>query len=806
MFVRIQLSIVWTFRDILPSLEQDMRKSVELMETAAARLPILQPGSDLRQQWDSIRQSALDFVRYGKSDIIQLDVQYGAVTRKIQAEIRLRTSSRIFTIVTYLQNMQALVGNTSHGQMVPRDAVQKYLKTISKLDRCCMSEDYWPSMDSIETLMRDSLSRELSVAEIEKIHMTFTWQSENFFTHFKPDELVGSVSRPSSGISCRPSLLPQPSSSEECTCLLKEALDLLKAIVGILKFRAFVQVVHYGVRQLVETGGHYSRRCINKHEPHFAIVAIETDVAMHVMNLLGYEDVGMIEPHSMVVRDYEASLPMLRVFVEMGKGIALVSRGDPMMYKPVNEIGDVATLVAYLAYHFRLRCELLCIHTAQHLLQSIADEMSSSLTVCQEIAGKLEIMLPGSELCRLFNTLKQRVLKYLKSADKFGERFEVHMDIDEVGDRLACELSELMPMEVVEFISYLQNVSAVIGITMHGNALDWDAANIYISTTIKISPGAFSQEYMEVNDSLRELVIESMTRELSEEEIGQVYSLSVWQSENFLSHFKSTMFDLTGYNPKLTSLARRQNLSLCPAVTDDLKESDTDMVYSSIDHTTSFSSSVDEETEKKDLDKDIIESQPDLRVNVGVETVYNGNIEDHFDDEESSHQQCGVETARERASEEDMADTSMDIISEADINQLESAVLASLPLSKLQLLQHQVEVMVQRQHRYILGVQKDIKNLQSAIEKFKLPVVVATLNSTLQIKLTLLKSATEMLDRLSNMEDRIAELEILVSSRSQISVLKELVSCVSSFLSESDCYNVCCRITTSGFDGEAEND
>jgi hypothetical protein len=69
---------------------------------------------------------------------------------------------------------------------------------------------------------------------------------------------------------------------------------LLKAIVGILKFRAFVQVVHYGVRQLVETGGHYSRRCINKHEPHFAIVAIETDVAMHVMNLLGYEDVGMV--------------------------------------------------------------------------------------------------------------------------------------------------------------------------------------------------------------------------------------------------------------------------------------------------------------------------------------------------------------------------------------------------------------------------------------------------------------------------------------------------------------------------------
>ena len=224
MFVRIQLSIVWTFRDILPSLEHDIRKSVEAVETAAARLPILQPGSDLRQHWDSVKQSVLNYVRHGGSDLIQLDVQYVGVANKIQTEIRCKTSSRIFTIVSYLQNMQALVGNTSHGCMVPSDAVQKYLKTISNLDRRCMSEDYWPSMDSLEKLMRDSLSRELSVAEIEKIHMTFTWQSENFFTHFKPDELVGSVSRPSRGFVCQSSLLPRPSSSEECTSLLREAL------------------------------------------------------------------------------------------------------------------------------------------------------------------------------------------------------------------------------------------------------------------------------------------------------------------------------------------------------------------------------------------------------------------------------------------------------------------------------------------------------------------------------------------------------------------------------------------------------
>ena len=470
--------------------------------------------------------------------------------------------------------------------------------------------------------------------------------------------------------------------------------------------------------------------------------------------------------------------------------------------------------MAYLAYHFRLRCELLCIHTAQHLLQSIAVEVATSLTVSQEIAGKLEIMLPGSEICRLFNTLRQRVLKYLTTADKFGERFELHMDIDEVGDRLACELSELVPVELVEFISYLQNVSAVIGITMHGDALDWDAANIYVNTTVKIPPGALSQEYMEVNDNLRQLVFESMTRELSEEEIGRFHSLSVWQSENFLGHFRPTVFDLTGYSPSLTSLARRQNLSLCPLVTDRLIESDTDMVYSSVEHTTSlYSSTVVEETEKKDLDKDSVEIQSDLKD--GDQIVQRGgSIEGHCDGEESRGK--GI-------NEEDTRDPTNDTVT--DIDELESALSVLMPLSQLQPVQHQVELMIQRQHRYILGVQKDIKKLRSAIENFKPQVVVNTLNATLQLKWTLLKSATEKLDRLSSVEDRIAVLtecgkkqlsaqrlhllpvsgllaETLMSSRTQTSVLMELVRCVASLLSESDCYNACCSMT--GMDGGLE--
>lgn len=232
MYVRIQLLTLWTHLEILPSMEEDIKHSMEAVEAAATRISLLQPGSDTRRHWDSVKLSVLSYVRHGRGDLISLSCDYTAVGQRIESEIRQKTSRRVYAVVTYLQNMQAVVGNTSVGIMVPSDAVQKYLKTVSKLDRRCLSEDYWPSMDSVEKLMRDSLSRQLSAAEIEKVHMTFSWQTENVFTHFKPEELESS--EPSRWrFSERHAVFPIPASLEACRPLLKEALVTLTLYVSM---------------------------------------------------------------------------------------------------------------------------------------------------------------------------------------------------------------------------------------------------------------------------------------------------------------------------------------------------------------------------------------------------------------------------------------------------------------------------------------------------------------------------------------------------------------------------------------------
>lgn len=43
--------------------------------------------------------------------------------------------------------------------------------------------------------------------------------------------------------------------------------------------------------------------------------------------------------------DYQASLPMLEVFVEMGRETALVSRGDPARHKPLDELGTTVSVL-----------------------------------------------------------------------------------------------------------------------------------------------------------------------------------------------------------------------------------------------------------------------------------------------------------------------------------------------------------------------------------------------------------------------------------------------------------------------------
>ena len=227
-------------------------------------------------------------------------------------------------------------------------------------------------------------------------------------------------------------------------------------------------------------------------------------------------------------------------------------------------IGTVPELVVQIAYHFKIICELLCTQSYQHILPSLTNEVTYSLEFIKKATERLEIMSLDTDCYLLFECMKTDMLTYLATADKALERFNLQNDIDEVGQLLAVELNSILPFELIHFMIYLGNVGTMLGIALSEQMVDPASASTYLTVVENLQTGSLSEEYMAVSDEVQALVLKSVTDPLEVKERSRVRELCVWQAENFLTHFRPEVFDVTGYSEQLTAIAERNHLCLCP--------------------------------------------------------------------------------------------------------------------------------------------------------------------------------------------------------------------------------------------------
>jgi hypothetical protein len=123
---------------------------------------------------------------------------------------------------------------------------------------------------------------------------------------------------------------------------------------------------------------------------------------------------------------------------------------------------------------------------------------------------------------------------------------------------MMCELGELLPMDIVQLISYTQNVGAVLGLTATGSMVNEKAASTYLLCTGRLRGSLFSDEYMKTNQEIREVFLRGNCHSLNDEAMDRVCLLSKWQSENFLSHLNATALDGCGITPTLVTMSDRQ--------------------------------------------------------------------------------------------------------------------------------------------------------------------------------------------------------------------------------------------------------
>ena len=144
------------------------------------------------------------------------------------------------------------------------------------------------------------------------------------------------------------------------------------------------------------------------------------------------------------------------------------------------------------------------------------------------------------------------------------QRKPLHDEICGVGERLAFELSEFLPRELVLLMGYLSMVTAATGITATGEMMVADAIENYIRfhRQVMCTRVFFSEKYNEVGIEVCELMEQAQRRTLSEDDVARVYLLSAWQAENFLTSFHPEAVDLDNYVPARAHMASMLGVDL----------------------------------------------------------------------------------------------------------------------------------------------------------------------------------------------------------------------------------------------------
>jgi hypothetical protein len=175
---------------VLHVIEKSMQESAAAVDQIASLLNIMTPGSPARVAWDCSKASAMDYVRsrgsQGDQVRHEVDRALNDASHHIRIELTFRVSSSIVHLISYLQNVQAVVGNTLCGGMLSRESLGIYLNTAMELARGCFSEEYMQGYDAVQQLMMVAVERPLTDVEVDKVHMTCLWQADNMVSHFRP--------------------------------------------------------------------------------------------------------------------------------------------------------------------------------------------------------------------------------------------------------------------------------------------------------------------------------------------------------------------------------------------------------------------------------------------------------------------------------------------------------------------------------------------------------------------------------------------------------------------------------------------
>jgi hypothetical protein len=178
------------FSDVKPMIQQALTSA----EVCAYKLRLLQgPDCDINRAWATLKQHALSVLSnkfVGNQERAALYVQIEEVCGRFGTALSERVSGRLRQLLSFGQNIKAVIGITDNMIMLEVQAAEIYMRTTNELLHDSFTSEFMGVTEAVRGYMRQVIAdphQNTSEEMIESVHTLAVWQAEHFLSHFNPE-------------------------------------------------------------------------------------------------------------------------------------------------------------------------------------------------------------------------------------------------------------------------------------------------------------------------------------------------------------------------------------------------------------------------------------------------------------------------------------------------------------------------------------------------------------------------------------------------------------------------------------------
>ena len=162
--------------------------SFAAVEALATKMNVLKSGTRLRGFWGTIRQQTLKYLRTGDrhGERSELSDFFEEIMDMFIQEM---PNTPAIRLLSFFQNLFALIGYTSHGSMFEPEQCESYLHNGDgrKVPYDAFSVEFMDVHERVLGLVDEACKRSLTENELNRLHELCIWQVDNALSEFRPE-------------------------------------------------------------------------------------------------------------------------------------------------------------------------------------------------------------------------------------------------------------------------------------------------------------------------------------------------------------------------------------------------------------------------------------------------------------------------------------------------------------------------------------------------------------------------------------------------------------------------------------------